>query len=178
MRSFNNEIDDIQLLNLRLDSLDLEAARSTPSASPSSSGEPRAPSQSPWIFRTAPSQHHPLKKIRMPAIFGKGNRRDMNKPASQSSLKPIVHPLHTSRARSPVHHYEASSSNAGGGGMTWDPSHTDGHVHTRVWASDAHGSTTMVGDVRSEDRNSLGGVRVERHISSSSEISPPQPAYL
>lgn len=177
MRSFNNEIDDIQLLNIRLDSLDLEAARSTPSASRSSSGVAQSPSRNPWIFRTALSQHLPLEKIRMPAIFGKDKHRHMNMPASQDSLKPIIHPLHTSKAPSPVRHYPADLSKGDGCGVAWDPSLTDGHVHTRVWASDGYAST-VVSDTRSEDSDLKSGVRVERHISSSSEISPHQPAYL
>lgn len=173
-----NDVDDIQLLNIRLDSLDLEAARSTPDASRSSSGEPTPLSRSPWIFRTTPTHHCPPPKFRMPAFFGKDKNKGMNKPASQSSLAPIMQHLHTSRTRSPVRHYQAGQSEEGGScGMTWDPSPSDGHVHTMVWASDP-GESTAVEDTNPEGSDSLGGVRIERHISTSSEISPPRPAYL
>ncbi|ROV98423.1 hypothetical protein VMCG_07100 [Cytospora schulzeri] len=173
-----SDIDNMQLLNIRLDSLDLEAARSTPDASRSSTAHSVSPSRSPWIFRTSPSGHYPLPKIRLPAIFGKSKHKGMNKPASQSSLMPIIHPLHnTSRARSPVGHYQASPSDKGSRGMAWDSSLGDGHVHTKVWASDACDSTA-VEEKKSEGSDRLGGVRIERHISTSSEISPPQPAYL
>ncbi|KUI65412.1 Pheromone a factor receptor [Cytospora mali] len=172
-----NDVDDIQLLNIRLDSLDLEAARSTPDTAPSSNGESQHFKRSPWIFRTTLSQHYPLPKIHIPAIFSKDKNRGMSKPSSQSSLKPVIHPLHSSRARSPGRYYQANPLEEGGRRMAWDPSPSNGHVHTRVWASDSHGST-LVEDTKSGGRDCMGGVKIERHISSSSEISFPQPAYL
>lgn len=173
-----SDVDDIQLLNIHLDSLDLEAARSTPDTSQSSNGEPQMLNRSPWVFRTTLSQQYPLPKMSMPAIFGKDKNRDMSKPASQDSLKPIIHPLHTSRAQSPMRHYRHASPLEGGNrGMTWAPSPSDGHVHTRVWASEFYGSTA-VEDTRFGDRDLIGGVRVERHISSSSEVSRPQRAHI
>ncbi|KAK7735899.1 a-factor receptor [Cytospora paraplurivora] len=79
-----NDVDDIQLLNIRLDSLDLATARSTPDAAPSSTGEPRSLGRSLWIFRTALSQHCPLPKLSMPAMFGRfrDSNRDMSILAS------------------------------------------------------------------------------------------------
>lgn len=71
----------------------------------------------------------------------------------------------------------ASPSEEDGRGVGWDPSLTDGHVHTRVWASDAY-SSTVVGGATVKDKEFKSGVRIERHISSKSEISPPRPAYL
>lgn len=174
-----NDVDDIQLLNIRLDSLDLATARSTPDAAPSSTGEPRSLGRSPWIFRTTLSQHCPLPKLSMPAIFGRNRDRDrkMSILASQSSITSIIHPLHPSRTRSPMRGYQASPSKDVARGMTWGPIPSDGHVHTKVWASNSHG-TTVVDDTRLGGRDCMGGVKIERHISSSSEVSPPKPAYV
>ena len=166
-----SDVDDIQLLNVRFDSLDVEAARSGPGIIPSEDGESRLLSRSPWIFRTALSQHYPLPRISMPAMFGKNKSRDMSSPASQSSLKPAIPSLHTSRARLPTNHYQASSSEQGDRDVVLVCNPGDGHVHTRVWASDANDSMVLEG-------TKLEGVRIERHISSSSEISPPKRVYI
>lgn len=105
----------------------------------------------------------------MGTFFGGKKIATPSKSSSQDSLKPIIHPLHNSQAPSAMGKYHAGASPSGAHGAGWNPTSRDGRVRTRVWAVDGASSW---------DKETDGGiVRVERHISSSSEVSPPKPAY-
>lgn len=167
-----NQVDDIQLLDIRLDSLDLEAARSTTDAARSSEQMPQLPSRNPWVFRTVPAPH-----FNMGTIFGGNKGRSTGKSSSQDSLKPVIHPLHTTQAPSAMGKYHPSPSLNNSHGAGWNAAPRDGRVHTKVWAVDSYGASAVGGESSVDKEMDEGVVRVERHISSSSEVSPPRPAY-
>ncbi|KAG6364549.1 hypothetical protein INS49_006151 [Diaporthe citri] len=167
-----NEVDDVQLLNIRLNSLDLEAARSTTDAARSSEQMPRLPIRNPWVFRTTAAP-----QFNMSTIFGGDKGRAASKSSSQGSLKPVIHPLHTTQAPSAMGKYRPGPSSSGAHGAGWNPAQRDGRVHTRVWAVDPYGTSAVAGESSGDKEMDEGIVRIERHISSSSEVSPPRPAY-
>lgn len=155
-----------------MDSLDLEAARSVTDAARSSEQMPQLPTRSPWVFRTAPAPH-----FHMGTIFGGSKGRATGKSSSQDSLKPVIHPLHTTQAPSALGKYHPGPSSSDARGAGWNAAPRDGRVHTRVWAVDPYGTSAVDGDSLGDKEMDEGVVRVERHISSSSEVSPPRPAY-
>ncbi|KAK2604557.1 hypothetical protein N8I77_007475 [Diaporthe amygdali] len=167
-----SDVDDIQPLNIRLDSLDLEAARSTTDAARSSDHMPQLPKRDPWVFlSTLPSTFH------IGSIFGGKRRKAMGTLTGNSSPTPIIHPLHTTQAPSAMGKYHPSQFSNDAHEMSWNPPTIDGRVRTRVWAAERNGAIAVDGEsLRDEDVDD-GVVRVERHISSSSEVSPPKPVY-
>lgn len=141
-------------------------------ASRSSNQMPQLPIRNPWVFRTTPAPH-----FNMGTIFGGNKGRATSKSSSQDSLGPVIHPLHTTQAPSAMGKYHACPSPSDAQGAGWNPAPRGGRVHTRVWAVDPYGTSAVAGESSGDKEMDEGSVRVERHISSSSEVSPPKPAY-
>ncbi|KKY33353.1 putative pheromone receptor [Diaporthe ampelina] len=167
-----NEVDDIHPLNIRLNSLDLEAARSTTDAARSSDQMLQLPTRNPWAFHTTPPP-----RFHMGSFFGGKEGKSTRKSSSRGSLKPDIHPLHTTQAPSAMGKYHACQSPSDAHSAGWSPAPEDGGVHTKVWAADACGASAGDGASSVDKELGEGVVRVERRISSSSEVSPPKPAY-
>lgn len=165
-------MDNIQPLSIRLDSLDLEAARSTTDAARSSDQMPQLPNRNPWVFRPTRPPNFPIS-----AFFGGRKSRAMSAPGSQVSPKPVIHPLHNSEAPSARGKYQPGRFSNDAHDLNWNPSSRDGRVRTRVWAADACGAPAVNNATSGDDEMDEGVVRVERHISSSSEVSPPKPTH-
>lgn len=133
---------------------------------------PQLPVRNPWVFRTAPAPH-----LNLGTFFGGKKVTTLSNASSQDSLKPVIHPLHTSQAPSAMGKYHAGLSPSDTYGAGWNPTPRDGRVHTRVWAADPCG-TSAVGGANSGDKETdWDVVRVERHISSSSEVSSPKAVH-
>jgi len=74
--------------------------------------------------------------------------------------------------------YEAGLSPDAVYGAGWNPAPRDTRVDTRVWVAGPHGASAVDGaNLGDKELMDEGIVRVERRISSSSEVSPPKPAY-
>ncbi|POS81545.1 pheromone receptor-1 [Diaporthe helianthi] len=169
-----NEADDIQPLNIRLKSLDVEAARSTTEAARSFEKMPQLPSRNPWVFRTtfAPD-------FNMGTILGGRKGKTKSSSSGQEPLKPVIHPLHSSQAPSAMAmgKYQAGPSADDGHRASWNPAPRDTRVQTRVWVADTHSGPAADGvSLGENEMKEKGVVRVEKRISSSSEASPPEPA--
>lgn len=142
-------------------------------AARSSEQMPQLPTRNPWVFRTAPAP-----QFNMGTLFGGNKGRAAGKSSSQDSLRPVIHPLHTTQAPSAMGKYHPGPSSGDARGAGWNAAAPrDGRVHTRVWAVDPHGASAVDGESSWDKEVGEGVVRVERHVSSSSEVSPPRPAY-
>jgi hypothetical protein len=168
-----NKVDDIQPLNIRLNSLDVEAARSTTEAARSSEKMPQLPPRNPWVFRTTFTPD-----FNMGAILGGRKGKTTSSSSSQVSLKPVIHPLHDSQAPSAMGKYHAGLPSDDAHRPSWNPAPRDIRVQTRVWVAGPHdGSAEDGATLVDMETISEGVVRVEKRISSSSEASPPTSAY-
>lgn len=155
-----NTNDDTQLLNIRLNSIDLEAARPIVNdhlsmASAVRDGTPQVPHRIPWLFRTTVAPQYPFRfpKVSLPSFRKK-------KPDSQIGDFEIMSADAAPRTPSMRDGTPASG-------------HDDAVVNTRVWASNGRSGETTLADERNLRNSQLGkGVRVQRHISSCSELSP------
>lgn len=134
---------------------------------------PQLPARNPWVFRTTFAP-----QFNMGTILGGRNGKATSKSSSQETLKPVIHPLHTSQAPSAMGKYEAGLSPSDAYGENWNPAPRNGRVHTRVWVADPHSASGVNGpDLGGNEMMDEGVVRVERRISSCSEVSPPKPVH-
>lgn len=161
-----DDINDTQLLDIRLDDFDLEAARSVTDAAKSSSGGPQFPYRSPWIFRAALAPHFELPKALVPAhLYNKIGR--VGVAQGQSSHKSPVHPTHVFQSRSsPVcpDHRRAEFLEG------WSPNQ-DPVLSPRTWASCAS-SAALLDERRIRfSAYERGSVSVRRDFSSSTDKS-------
>ncbi|KAG8165720.1 hypothetical protein KVR01_004272 [Diaporthe batatas] len=171
-----NELDDIQPLNIRLSSLDVAAARSTTEAARSSEKMTQLPARNPWVFRTTFAPDFNMGTIL--GGGGKGKGKNTSSSCSQELLRPVIHPLHTSHAPSAMGKYHPDLSAGDAHQEMWNPAPRDTRVQTRVWVADARSGSATDGVSISENEMAENGVvRVEKRISSSSEVSPPKPVY-
>lgn len=151
----------------------MEAARSTTEAARSAGKMPQLPSRNHWVFRTtfAPD-------FNMGTILGGRKGKTTSTSSSQEALKPVIHPLHNSQAPSAMGKYHADLSSDDDRRVSWNPAPRDTRVQTRVWVADNRSGPAVDGPSLGEkEMAEKGVVRVEKRISSSSEVSAPKTAY-
>lgn len=141
-------------------------------AARSSKNMPQLPTRNPWVFRTTA-----VSPFNVGTMFGGNKCKAAGDSSNQDSLRPVIHPLHTSQAPSAMGKYHPGPSPNDTRGAGWSSTPKGGRVQTKVWAADRHDASAVGGPSSLDKEMGEDVVRVEKRISSFSEVSPPRPAY-